>query len=143
GNPRAFSWVLPVRAGAVVELSHDEWFAALDAMTRPVITGPSANCGPSGVGCGAGTASFAGNAESAGDDHSVQVLSQSVIGPYATVTLKSSDPNALEAWLSVNGYNLPQSIRPTIAAYVAGGFDFSALRLSPAQRVPALHSVAR
>ncbi|MDP9001382.1 MAG: DUF2330 domain-containing protein, partial [Myxococcota bacterium] len=38
GNPAEFAWVLPVRAGAVVQLSNDEWFAALDAMTRPVIT---------------------------------------------------------------------------------------------------------
>ncbi len=51
GNPKDFSWVLPVRAGAVVQLSHDEWFEALDALTRPVITGPSRNCN-NGSGCG-------------------------------------------------------------------------------------------
>ena len=32
-------------AGAVVQLSHDEFFAALDAMTNTVITGPSTDQG--------------------------------------------------------------------------------------------------
>jgi len=33
GNPAEFAWVLPVRGGTKVELSHDEFFAALDAAT--------------------------------------------------------------------------------------------------------------
>ena len=140
GNPRDFSWVLPVRAGAVVQLSRDDWFAALDALTRPVITGPTANCGSGGVGCGGFSAKNAGTAdENAGGG--VQVLSQSVIGPYDTVTLKASDPNALESWLTVNGYVLPDAMRPTIAAYVKAGFDFIALRLSPGQGVQAMQPV--
>src|SRR5579859_2090709 len=39
GNPTNFAWVLPIRAGARVELSSDAWLAALDASTRTVITG--------------------------------------------------------------------------------------------------------
>ncbi len=34
GNPAEFAWVLPVRAGARIELSSGEWIAALDAATR-------------------------------------------------------------------------------------------------------------
>ena len=40
GQPQDFAWVLPVTPGAQVQLSHDQFFAALDAMTDPVITGP-------------------------------------------------------------------------------------------------------
>src|SRR4051812_46769055 len=29
GNPREFAWVLPVRPGTRIELSHNEWIAAL------------------------------------------------------------------------------------------------------------------
>ena len=69
------------------------------------------------------------------------MLSQSVIGPYETVTLESSDPSALDSWLTVNGYAIPDSVRPTIAAYVAEGFDFIALRLAPGQGVQAMQPV--
>src|SRR5258708_39391859 len=31
GSPKDFAWVLPVKPGARVELSHDAWIAALDA----------------------------------------------------------------------------------------------------------------
>ena len=60
GSPGSFAWVLPVHAGARVELSTDAWLAALDASTRTVITGPTPACGGgaptqyegSGGGCG-------------------------------------------------------------------------------------------
>ena len=143
GNPSEFSWVLPVQPGAVVELSHDEWFAALDAMTNPAITGPTVSCGGGGPGCAFGGEGDDSNSATtgAGGGGGVQVLSQSVVGPYDTVTLQSSDPNALEAWLDVNGFALPDAFRPTIAAYVGAGFDFIALRLQPGQGVQAMQPV--
>jgi MYXO-CTERM domain-containing protein len=63
------------------------------------------------------------------------------VGPYDTVTLKATDPSALENWLNANGYALPDTFRPTVAAYVAGGFDFIALRLQPGQGVQAMKPV--
>jgi MYXO-CTERM domain-containing protein len=147
GNPSEFSWVLPVHAGAVVQLSHDEWFASLDAMTSPSITGPVRNCGPgggSGVGCGGSSSSpsaFGGPAGAANGGNGVEVISQSVVGPYDTVTLHSTNPHALEDWLGVNGYDIPATFRPTIAAYVSEGSDFIALRLQPGQGVQAMQPV--
>jgi MYXO-CTERM domain-containing protein len=140
GDPSDFSWVLPVRAGAVVQLSHDEWFEALDALTNPVIAPPPSNCG-SGGGCGFASSNIAPLSAGSADDNGVQVLSQSVIGPYDTVTLRATDPNALENWLNANGYALPDTMRATVAAYVAGGFDFIALRLAPGQGVQAMQPV--
>lgn len=32
GDPREFAWVLPVARGTRIELSRDEWFAALEAI---------------------------------------------------------------------------------------------------------------
>jgi hypothetical protein len=142
GSPQDFAWVLPVHAGATIELSHDEFFAALDALTSPVITGPSPACGGGGgFACGA---SSAGNALSAGESNrgnGVQVISQGVVGPYDTVTVRSSNPNALYAWLVANQYDIPSNVRPVIDAYVTEHFDFIALRLSPGQGVQAMKPV--
>ena len=140
GNPSDFSWVLPVRAGTVVQASSEAWFAALDAATTPTISAPNRSCNGAGVGCGGakGSASFAAQAGGTGG---VQVISQSVVGPYDTATLKASDPRALENWLNANGYVLPPAMQPTIAAYVAGGFDFIALRLQPGLGVQAMQPV--
>lgn len=147
GNPTDFAWVLPVRAGAKVELSHDEFFAALEAATDPVITGPIPNCtqsssGPT-FGCGASSASgaFAASGTSNGGGDTVQVLSQGVVGPYATVTVHSTNPSALYDWLNANKYDVPASTRPVIDAYVAAGMDFLALRLAPGQGVQAMQPV--
>jgi hypothetical protein len=149
GSPQDFAWVLPVHPGAQVQLSHDAFFAALDALTDPVITGPTPNCGGgssgnSGFGCGssaADNASAGGAAFNTAGNSSVQVVSQSVVGPYDTVTLHSTDPNALYDWLTANSYAIPDTMRPIIDAYVAGGFDFLALRLAPGEGVQAMQPV--
>jgi hypothetical protein len=144
GNPKDFSWVLPVKSGTVVQLSSDQWFAALDAVTSPTIASPNRPCNGNGGGCGAGgakSASFAANGGTATDSNTVQVLSQTVVGPYDQATLRATDPKALENWLAANGYVLPDTIRPTVSAYVAGGFDFIALRLQPGEGVQAMQPV--
>jgi hypothetical protein len=143
GNPREFAWVLPVKAGAVLQASRDEWFAALDAATQPVISAPASYAPPVGcalVACGAsgGADTSAGGGAGGGP---VQVLAQGVVGPYDTVTLQSSNPNALADWLTSHSFDIPASIEPTIAYYVSGGFDFIAVRLRPECGVSAMEPV--
>gem|GEM_PF-835474 len=131
GDPADFAWVLPVRAGARLELSSDEWFAALDASTQPVVVPPptfGGNFGCGLTGCASTTSTSAEAAPGAGE---VQVLSQSVVGPYETVTLRATDTQALRAWLKDHDYAIPPAVEPVIDAYVAEGFDFIALRLRP------------
>jgi hypothetical protein len=137
GDPKEFAWVLPVRPGTVVEPSTDAWFATLEAMTVPKIVGPT----PSGGGCGFGGCSSASSAKYEDNGGGVTVVSQSVVGPYESVTLRSSDPNALETWLKNAGYAIPQAVQPTIAAYVSEKFDFIALKLRPGQGVRAMRPV--
>ncbi len=132
GNPREFAWVLPVKPGAKVELANDAFFAALDASTEPIVASPAYYGG--GYGCaltGCGSSSAASGAAGDPGAGQVQVISQQVIGPYETVTLRATDPNALETWLVQHAYDIPDAIRPTIEQYVAEGFDFIALRLVP------------
>jgi len=71
----------------------------------------------------------------------VTVLGQSTVGPYDTVQLKSTDPNALDNWLTANGYTVPAAVAPVIANYVQEGFDFLALKLQPGQGVSAMRPV--
>jgi hypothetical protein len=71
----------------------------------------------------------------------VQVIAQGVVGPYETVTLQSSDPNALGSWLTSHGFDIPPSMGPTIDAYVAAKFDFIAIRLRPECGVQSMQPV--
>lgn len=135
GDPKEFAWVLPVRAGTVVEASSDAWFATLEAFTVPTIIGPRPQSSGCSIGCSASDTS------SLRDNGGVEVISQTVVGPYEAATLRSSDPNALDTWLKTNGYSIPPSIEPTIAAYVAEKFDFIALKLRPGQGIRAMRPV--
>lgn len=149
GSPGDFSWVLPVRPGAYIEASTDAWFEALDSFTATQILAPQLSCAQgsfseSGCGCGASADSGGASAPGAGGGNQnggVQVLHQGTVGPYDTVTLHSTDPQALRSWLTGNGYVIPLEIEPIIDAYVAEGFDFIALRLSPGQGVQQMSPV--
>jgi hypothetical protein len=133
GDPSEFAWVLPVHQGARIEVSNDAFFAALDASTQPTVASPPFN-GGRGYGCaltGCSSSGASGDNASGGGGGQVQVVSEQVVGPYETVTLRSTDPNALVAWLTEHAYDIPPAIQPTIDAYVSEGFDFIALRLVP------------
>jgi len=143
GNPSEFAWVLPVHPGTRIEASYDEWFAALDASTQPQITGPtpSGGGGGGGGGCGCGSMSTLNASGDRGGGGQVQVITQQVVGPYESVTLRASDPQALESWLAQHGFDLPATIKPTVDAYTSEGFDFIALRLRPGQGIRAMKPV--
>jgi hypothetical protein len=132
GDPAEFAWVLPVREGAKLELSNDAFFTALDTSSQPVVFAPNTfggNYGCGLTGCAASeAASDSAGAPGAGQ---VQVLSQSVVGPYETVTLRATDPTALRSWLKSHAFAIPEAVEPTIDAYVRESFDFIALRLRP------------
>jgi hypothetical protein len=146
GSPKEFAWVLPVQPGARVELSSDRFIAALDALTQPQIIEPiRAGSSSSGAGCSLGCSSSATSADFASRGSSteppVQVVSESVVGPYQTVILRSQNPLALENWLTTNGYVLQASVKPIITQYVTEGLDFLALRLRPGVSVRAMEPV--
>jgi hypothetical protein len=52
GDPKEFAYVIPARPGTRIELSHEAWFAALDAATRPIIMTPSSGYPGGGAGGG-------------------------------------------------------------------------------------------
>ena len=154
GDPTEFSWVLPVKPGAILELAHNAFFQTLDAGTSTTVAQPNPNCFGSGdgfgsvgggddtFGCGCASengapsagGNFAGDFNGPGDPPpppDVQVVSQQTAGPYDVVTLSTDVPGALNTWLDDNGYAVPDEMQPIIDAYVADGFDFIALKLLP------------
>jgi hypothetical protein len=142
GDPGDFSWVLPVRPGAYLEASTDAWFEALDSVTTTRVSAPPLTCAQpdspsSGCGCGTMSASADLAAPGAGGfvDNGVSVLHVGTVGPYETVTLSSTDGDALTSWLDAHDYQVPPDIEPVITAYVDEGFDFIALRLASNQSV--------
>jgi hypothetical protein len=149
GDPKSFAWVLPVGQGATIELARDEWLATLAALTAPSIFAPPVNCGSNtggGMSCGCGGADEAnlsadGSASDAGTYGGVQVISQGVVGPYDTVTLRSSSGDSISQWLVTNGYVIQPQIQPILDAYTNEGFDFIALKLAPNQGVQAMQPV--
>jgi hypothetical protein len=160
GSPSEFAYVVPIRPGSYLEASNEAWFTALDAATRPIVMQPQvARGGSSGgrarnVGCGGGARSVSGcsadtyAADSLGDGADepavpppVEIVNQEVVGPYESVTLRSRDPLELDAWLSEHGFTVPKASGPVIADFVAGGFDFIALRLRPGKTVRAMQPI--
>ncbi len=157
GDPDDFSWVLPVRPGAYVELAGDAWLSSLDAFTSTTVVPPRLSCPQpsfagdgddvSDNGCGFGSASSdeGGGAAFRGTSGNyvppVTVVHQETVGPYDTVVLRSTDPQALRTWLTDHGYVIPDEIQPIIDSYVTEGNDFLALRLSPGQGVTQMEPV--
>jgi hypothetical protein len=145
GAPASFAWVLPIKGAATVALSADILFASLDQLTASEVLQPPTNC-PAAPSCGdeefgptaaEGAAAVDAGAHSAG----VTVTAQAQVGPYETVQLHSTDPNALQTWLTQHGYSIPSAVAPIVAAYVADGFDFLAMKLAPGKGVSAMQPV--
>ena len=140
GDPASFAWVLPIKGQVDIGLSSDALFGALEQYTQVSVVSPSINCFPQGC---VGSPSAGGGDDNAGgpDPDGVEVIAEEVVGPYATVQLKSEDPNALANWLLSNGYNVPPDIKPVLDAYVAEGFDFLALKLVPGEGINSMRPV--
>jgi len=139
GDPGDFSWVLPVAGDVRIELATNEFFDILDLATSPRIQAPPSrfNCAVRGaIDSQTPTASAAADAGAG-----VTIVQQSVVGPYQTVTLRSTDPNALTTWLRSNAYVIPAAIEPVIQFYVTRRMDFVALRLRPDVGVNAMQPI--
>lgn len=149
GDPSEFAWVLPISGTVEVGLSSDTVFNTLHTVTQSTVVEPPRNCPPPPV-CNRGSSSgssdaresapSAGSAADAGASP-VDVLKREVVGPYATVQIASADPNALNDWLTQNGYQVPQDIQPVIAKYVTEKFNFLALKLRPGAGVNSMRPV--
>jgi hypothetical protein len=141
GAPGSFAWVLPISGTVTVGLSSDRLFAAIDSPTQTQLLPPPANC-PAPPSCG-GYSSSGGSGASAsfGGAGGVTVVSKEVVGPFETVQLSATTPNALETWLADNGFNIPSDVAPIIDTYQTEHFNFLALKLAPGKGVQDMRPV--
>ncbi len=68
----------------------------------------------------------------AGAPRGVDVIGRDVIGGYDVSRLRAGDPEALDTWLSDNGYSLPAGAEPILSDYVDDGWRYVAIQLAPA-----------
>jgi MYXO-CTERM domain-containing protein len=144
GRPEDFSWILPIRDGNQVriELAENQFLSALDNLTAPILNTPPRPASFCSDGFRLASSDSAGAAPpSAFNDAGVSVLREEVVGPYATVTLRSTDPMALRNWLRDNGYVVPAPVGPVIDYYVQQRMDFVALRLRPNEGIDRMQPV--
>jgi hypothetical protein len=151
GSPSEFAWVLPIKSTVTVGVSSDVLFEALDQATTTTLVAPQLppcppppSCPCCGSQCDFAGAARGSSDASAGDGGglSVVVTSMSVVGPYEQSQLHTTNPTALETWLTAHGYVIPTSVQPIITAYVNEGFDFLAIRLQPGQGVQAMRPIS-
>jgi hypothetical protein len=153
GAPQEFAWVLPIQGTVTVGLSADVLFGTLDALTQTGVQAPPTGCPASRCATFGRSGGLPSNASAGGTSESsdaasaqagpppVTVLKQDVVGPYETVQLRSTDPNALDTWLSAHGYTVSPDEQPIIAAYVGAQFNFLAMKLVPGANVQAMRPV--
>ncbi|HEX3594840.1 MAG TPA: DUF2330 domain-containing protein, partial [Polyangiaceae bacterium] len=124
-----------VQPGATIELSSDAWFEALETATSTRVSPPALVCAQNSssgcLGSSSDSAVAAGGSSVLGaNGPAVQVLHQESLGPFETVTLRSTDSGALRDWLSSHGYSIQEDVEPIIDAYIEEQMDFIALRLN-------------
>ena len=142
GSPESFAWVLPIKGTVDVGLSADVLFASIDRLTATTINPPPVSCPGLPAECAsARSASEGASAPSSAADAGVTVLKQENVGPYATVQLKSTNPNALTQWLVDNGFQIKPDEKPILEQYVREGFDFLAMKLLPNKDVKSMRPV--
>jgi len=143
GSPESFAWVLPISGTVDVGLSADVLFGSIDSLTATRINPPPVSCPGLPAECFTGDSSSAPSASegSSGGSGGGTVTKEENVGPYATVQLKSTDPQALTKWLSDNGFQLKPEEIPIVQQYVAEGFDFLALKLLPNKDVKSMRPV--
>lgn len=101
------------------------------ALARPGDAAPAPPCPCCGCGYGAGAGGFhgRGTAPSAPAGEVGQTLTR---GDYVVTVLAPTSGEALETWLSENGYRVPTGIAETAAPLVASGHRFVIARLEDA-----------
>ncbi|HTQ41252.1 MAG TPA: DUF2330 domain-containing protein [Polyangiaceae bacterium] len=115
GSATAFAWIVPVRPGALLELSPDTWLEALEASTAPRVVPP--NTTPP---CG-----FSGGAEVEGS-----FTPTLTTAPGAVVV--ATDRPTLDETLASWGLSLTPELSPAIDEVIASGSDLVAMLFTDA-----------
>jgi hypothetical protein len=126
GASAGFVWILPVRAGARIDLGSDAWLDALDAATSPVILPPS-DATPNT--CDAGL-----TPQRLPPTTSPQSGLPSATGLF-------TDPAALESFVTGAGYAIPPGLSSALGPVFAGGAVIASTYATAGQPVRTLRIV--
>ena len=145
GSSNDFAWIIPVPAAPEVSLGATALFAELERSTQPLPTTSARVDGscrvrracPVADPCGPGRLCLDGGAATptppevppAPPPPELATGRVAELGPYAIATLAASDPEALERWLTDNGFTLPPGAGAALAPYLETPHHFVALRL--------------
>lgn len=110
GSATAFAWIVPVRPGALLELSPDAWLEALEAATAPRVVPPDP----------APPCDFTGGAEVEGS-----FTPTATTAPGAVVV--ATDRATLDAALASWGLAVTPELSPALDAVLASGSDLVAM----------------
>lgn len=132
GPPAGFSWVLPLQKQPKLGVGSDSIFSALENHTKPTFYLEQQHdekchfqqCAL--LQAGSVGLPNAGTKDSGGG---VTVLAVEAVGPYDTVVLQGDTGEAVQTWLSSNGFVQPASTKPLLDLYAKKKFVFLALKL--------------
>lgn len=128
GDPQSFALVLPVPTvlkQEEVRTLDPTIFARLDGYTGPRHV-DDAGCGNSGGGTQSDSSEDGGTDENG----AVDVEASYLVGEYQVVILSAEESLSLEAWLSSNGYHLPDGADARLAEYIEMGSYFLAAKVA-------------
>ncbi|MDB4928169.1 MAG: hypothetical protein JWM10_653 [Myxococcaceae bacterium] len=141
GRPDDFAWILPVRGEVHVDVASAAFLDEIDALTAPAVASPNFVCNPT---TGRVTITAAPPRPMGGAlsdelrSSAVDVVSQTVAGPYEVTTVRGDDPTAIHAWLTAHGYRVGDDLGPELAWYTELRMDFVVARLRPGEGVQAI-----
>lgn len=119
-----FAWIIPVPSLPTLALGDTAVFEALDSLTVPSVS-VEQDGGGGGIGCGSADGKAGGGQRFDGLQH----FGGGTLGDYAYDTISGSSAAVIEAWLTDNGYVVPEGFAAAVAPYV--GKPFVAVKLAP------------
>ncbi|UGQ10228.1 DUF2330 domain-containing protein [Yinghuangia sp. ASG 101] len=136
GDAQKAAWIMPVPTRAELALGDAELFDRLDQVTAPVektrhYFWPRDGDWPFDDDDGRRDGSASAGAPGAAAPP-VNVVASGTLGPFEFAQLAATDPAALEAWLSDNGFTMPAGLADSLRPYVEQGWEYVAVRLTPA-----------
>jgi hypothetical protein len=141
GDPAEFAWVLPIKGQVALGVSSDLVFNQFGFDTAVKVLPPPNGCTSYAPCDGSTSSTTSATTTTATTGGGVEVIAEQVVGPYETVQLASTDPQALNDWLAAHGYAIPVEIQPIIGSYVDDGFNFLAMKLVPGAGVDRMQPV--
>jgi hypothetical protein len=119
-DPGELAWIIPVPSQPEVQVTDDEIFQVLDRLSAPEVVYKTEHRGGPGWGLGA-----------AAPEAAVQVLERKEIGVYDVAVLAGREAGGLLDWLHAEGFPVPDALYSPLDAYIAEGWTFVAMRISP------------